>query len=388
MQFVRNAPDVVCFGSRRGAVFNRNAHIEVSITKLSAQISVLTHFSEVDYKMDKVKYLPVRHANIAITYKCNAKCKHCSINADDVSNKRLDKEMSTDEIKHAIKQLYEAGVMFLGIAGGEALLHEDIYEIVKFSKKNDMFTSIASNGLIMDDAIAKELKKCDLDGFLISLDHTDFTIHDKIRGVDGIFEKAVDAIKICVENGFYVSMGITPMRDNIGVFADLVEKGVQMGVKGITFSSFVPTGRGRLKDDLTPVEWGEFYVLVRKLTKQYEGKVNIHFHDPRLNVLGEQTSSINGISGCLAGINHCYILPDGTVNPCVMLPKSIGNIKDGNLRDILRNYQNDEKVFERSNLIGKCGGCKYKSKCGGCRAVAYAYTSNYNEADRHCWIKT
>jgi radical SAM protein with 4Fe4S-binding SPASM domain len=329
------------------------------------------------------------HINFAITYRCNAKCKHCSINANYISNGKQYNEMDKEEIFGTIEQLADIGLMFLGITGGEAILHPNIFEIIKFSKEKDLFVSIASNGLAINPKIINKLCDCKLDGILISIDHVDAKIHNKIRGIDGLYDNAINAIKMCVENGLYTTVGMTPMKINVDSFYDLVELAKNLGANAVNISSFIPTGRGEKKDDLTAREWKEFTQNVIKATKLYKGKIDIHFHDPRLNILNKGTSTFVGdISGCLAGYTHCYILPDGTVTPCVMLPKIIGNVRNKHIKDILINYQKEEDFFNRSKIKGKCGTCKFKLKCGGCRAVAYAYTSDDHEEDSRCWFIT
>jgi len=212
-------------------------------------------------------------------------------------------------------------------------------------------------------------------------------IHDSIRGVEGMYEHAINSIKLCIENELFTTVGITPMKQNYDNVFDIVDLAINLGADAVNLSSYVPTGRGGTEYDLAPEQWKTLISQWARVSEKYKNKIRLQCHDPRLNFFkkGYANTTLN-ITGCLAGYTHCYILPDGSVNPCVMLPIAIGNVKEMHLKDIIFQYQAGENFLDREKLKGKCGSCSNKYKCGGCRAVAYAYTSDVFESDPHCWL--
>jgi uncharacterized radical SAM superfamily Fe-S cluster-containing enzyme len=63
-----------------------------------------------------------------VTAKCNLKCAHCYINADE--KKDID-ELSTDAAKLLIHQIAEVSKPLLILSGGEPLLRKDIFELIR-----------------------------------------------------------------------------------------------------------------------------------------------------------------------------------------------------------------------------------------------------------------
>ena len=118
----------------------------------------------------KLKPLLPSHINFAITYKCNANCHHCSISADSIENERKDEELNKEELFNVLKQIADMKIHFLALCGGEPLLHENIFEIIDFCKRNEIFVALATNGLVLNEELILKLKLHGLDSILISLD--------------------------------------------------------------------------------------------------------------------------------------------------------------------------------------------------------------------------
>ena len=64
-----------------------------------------------------------------ITRKCNLKCPHCYINA---TTQEPINELTTDEAKNLIDQICEVSRPLLVLSGGEPLLRQDVYELVRY----------------------------------------------------------------------------------------------------------------------------------------------------------------------------------------------------------------------------------------------------------------
>ncbi|MBS6262583.1 MAG: radical SAM protein [Clostridium sp.] len=339
---------------------------------------------------NKIKPLEIYpfYVDFAITYNCNAQCQHCSINAD-FNEKYNRRDMSTEEIYKVIDELKEMGVLFVGLTGGEAITREDIYKIIDYCVACDMFVALATNGIAITDSVVKELKKHKLGNLFVSLDHYEESIHNKIRGNDRAYMAALNCIDICQKNDLPITVGITPMKDNFCDIGENIEFIVGLGVKVINISNFVPTGRGTISLDLQPDEWKNVYLQIREKMKKYNGTVRFQIHDVKVPLLMPEleVQTLGEYKGCLAGYTHCYILPNGDVNPCVMLPIMLGNLKKESLKNIIERYQRERDILNKEKLKGHCKDCRFKYLCGGCRANAYAYYHDPNAQDPHCWIK-
>jgi len=83
---------------------------------------------------------------------------------------------------------------YLSLCGGEPLAIPDIFERIKFARKHIPLVRIVSNGFIIDEKMAIKLGESRINEISISLDGFK-DIHDKFRGKEGSFDKAIAAIK-------------------------------------------------------------------------------------------------------------------------------------------------------------------------------------------------
>ena len=107
-----------------------------------------------------------------ITARCNLNCRYCIY-------PMIKSEMTTQQIKRAIKEFAEEGTLSWTISGGEPLLRTDLKEIIMFAKDCGISrVKVLTNGLLFKQKL-ETLKKADEIAF--SLDGPK-EIHDKIRG--------------------------------------------------------------------------------------------------------------------------------------------------------------------------------------------------------------
>lgn len=327
----------------------------------------------------------LRLAVFCVTNACTLKCLHCSSDA----GAPLRSELTLEEIKLMIDDLYNAGMMHFGISGGEPFLRKDLFEIVEYAISKGLDVGISTNGTLITPFIADKLKGLNKgNGFLriqVSLDGASEAVNDKIRG-PGTFKKATHAFEVLKSRGFRMTLGFTPNRLNFSEVDQIIELGINLGANEISFSFYVPTGRGGKYLDLRPDEWAKILLFLDEKKKEMEGIVKIGFHEPRYWWITKENLLE---SGCTAGFSHCGITADGWVYPCIMLPIPLFNIR--NRSKTLQEHWKDnlflKKIRERTNLKGKCSTCPNVSYCGGCRAVAYCYTNDPFGDDPRCWVR-
>ncbi len=134
------------------------------------------------------KYL-VKDATIAVTYRCNSRCRMCNIwqikNPGDLP----------------LKYFYNLSgkLKYINLTGGEPFLRPDLPEIVRIIKKVSPKAQIiiSSNGLATD-LIVKQVEKIiqidDSIGLRISLDGIG-EVHDKIRGLTNFYNQAIKTVQ-------------------------------------------------------------------------------------------------------------------------------------------------------------------------------------------------
>ena len=157
-----------------------------------------------------------------LTYNCNLKCKMCPFWRRSSENLSIQKE------KEILRQFYDLGVCAVGFEGGEPLLRKDLPEILAYSRSLPLHTSLITNGTLLKsrvDEIAPYISGI----VFVSLDGLEKT-HDRIRGVDGCFKRAVEGIT-AAEKKVSIRINTTIMADNVHEVEDIVRLAKDLGVK-------------------------------------------------------------------------------------------------------------------------------------------------------------
>jgi hopanoid biosynthesis associated radical SAM protein HpnH len=163
-------------------------------------------------------------------FRCNLACAGCG--KIDYPDAILNQRLSIDECLEAVD---ECGAPVVVVAGGEPLLHHDIDKIVSAITARKKFVYLCTNALLLE-------KKIDLftpNPFFAWTVHLDGDREDHDRSVcqGGVYERAVEAIRLAKSRGFRVNINAT-LFDNaeperIARFFDAV---TEMGIDGITVS--------------------------------------------------------------------------------------------------------------------------------------------------------
>jgi hopanoid biosynthesis associated radical SAM protein HpnH len=164
-------------------------------------------------------------------FQCNLECAGCGKIA--YSNDILRQRLTVDECLAAVD---ECGAPVVAIPGGEPLIHKDMPEIVNKILAKGKLVSLCTNAILL----AKRLDEFTPSPFLMFSVHLDGLQerHDASVCRDGVFDKAVTAIRLARRRGFRVSINCTLFQgedpDQVAKFLDFVTQ--DLGVEGITLS--------------------------------------------------------------------------------------------------------------------------------------------------------
>jgi radical SAM protein with 4Fe4S-binding SPASM domain len=310
-----------------------------------------------------------------VTRECNLKCGHCYINATE---KKLGNELSTKEGKVLMDQIYEVSRPLLVLSGGEPLLRPDIFELIEYGSKKGLKMGLGSNGYLIDDAVAKKLKTAGIATVSISLDSHISAQHDEFRGVEGAWERAVNACKALRKNNVLVQVNTTLTHENYNQIDDIMTLAESIGVENFHLFFLVPTGRGTKLTDISPQKYED--MITTTFAKVHRHRLNVRPScAPQFMRIakGMGLDMRQWIRGCIAGMYYCRIYPNGDVTPCPYLPIKLGNVREQSFKDIWFNSPVFKNLRNPNCLKGKCGACEYKALCGGCRARAYGLSSDF-----------
>jgi hopanoid biosynthesis associated radical SAM protein HpnH len=135
-------------------------------------------------------------------FRCNLACAGCG--KIDYPNDILNQRLSVED---SLAAADECGAPIVAIAGGEPLLHRDMPEIVKGLLARKKFIYLCTNALLLEKHIDKYTPHEDF-CWDIHLDG-DKEMHDIAVDQDGVYERAVSALKLAKSKGFRVSINCT-----------------------------------------------------------------------------------------------------------------------------------------------------------------------------------
>ncbi len=162
-------------------------------------------------------------------FRCNLACFGCGKidYPDPILNRRL-------TVKECLDAVDECGAPMVAIPGGEPLIHKEIGEIVNRIVAKRKFVSLCTNALLLE----KKLHLFEPSPYLFFSVHLDGLKehHDKSVCQEGVFDRAVSAIKAAKAKGFAVNVNATiydghPPED-IAAFLDYAK---ELGV-GVSIS--------------------------------------------------------------------------------------------------------------------------------------------------------
>ncbi len=163
-------------------------------------------------------------------FRCNLACSGCG--KIDYPDEILDKRLSLQECLQAVD---ECGAPIVSIPGGEPLIHKEMPEIVRGIIGRKKFVYLCTNALLLKKRI-DDYQPSPYLTFSIHLDGNRER-HDASVCQDGVFDRAVEAIKLALEKGFRVNVNCTLFQgETPEEVADFLDYAMQLGVEGVTIS--------------------------------------------------------------------------------------------------------------------------------------------------------
>ena len=164
-------------------------------------------------------FVPPRFINFITTYKCDSRCVSCNIwSKYQKNNEGVKEELSLSRIKDffRLNKKYFSKLVGVGFTGGEFTLRNDAVELVRFLK--DSFPHIKL-------------------GFQTNGLHGPREIHDRVRGIQSAFDRAVLTVRYAKELGVSrITTGMTINQINFSYIPETYQISKDIGTE---FSCFL-----------------------------------------------------------------------------------------------------------------------------------------------------
>lgn len=343
---------------------------------------------------------------------CNLRCIHCR--RVTVADQLTPQDLTTDESFKLIDEIRSQGQPVFVLSGGEPLFRPDIHEIARYAADAGLPVALATNGTLIDEAVAQTIKDSGVQRVSISFDGSDAATHDMFRGLPGSFDAAVRGFKALRDVGLPVQINTTVANHNLEQLESMLALAKDLDAIGLHLFLLVPVGCGVEIAEEQMINATEYERVLNWLydTEQAETDLQLkatcapHYfrvmrtrqaEDRRNGVKKELPAShdrqVNGhphgqmhaaTKGCLAGTGVCFVSHRGEIFPCGYLPVEAGNVRETDFGTIWQDSPLFAEMRDPDALSGKCGACQFKSLCSGCRARAYGVTGDYLAEEPFC----
>ncbi|HTV76686.1 MAG TPA: adenosyl-hopene transferase HpnH [Steroidobacteraceae bacterium] len=163
-------------------------------------------------------------------FQCNLACAGCG--KIDYPKEILQKRVS---LQDALKAVDECGAPMVSIPGGEPLIHKEMPQIVAGIVARRKFVYLCTNAILL----AKHIDEYQPSRYLTFSIHLDGNRerHDESVCMEGVYDKAVEAIRLARSRGFRVTINCTLFSgENPDEVAEFFDTAMKLGIEGITVS--------------------------------------------------------------------------------------------------------------------------------------------------------
>jgi len=303
-----------------------------------------------------------------LSLECNLKCIQCDIY-------KIESTYNTLSIQEKREIINEIGnwkeEVYLIFTGGEPFKRRDLlYRLSEVCNKLDIYTTISTNGTLINEKDLKRLPDSGINDVVVSLDSYDSQVHDKIRGVKGTHEKAVESIRKLVEvrektdKDFHVLTSSILGSHNLDKIPEIVDFIESLGVDTMLFQPIQPVLNRAVENKWwktnplfpTSEQVDEGIKALKSLKKEgaplYQSTLQFSDMEYYFNNIGKTKPGT-----CVSMNKNMMIDIQGNVRLCFNMGRiglePIGNIKESSLLELWNNSK--EKMDKMKDCTECCG---------------------------------
>ena len=251
-------------------------------------------------------------ASLELTNKCNERCIHCYIPEFKDDPERV---LSLSDWHKVLVELRSAGVLYIVLMGGEAMLNPLFWEILHKCNELGFHTSMISNGLkLQKKETVQRLIESGLKRVTFSLYSLEPKTHELMTSVRGSFQKTMSAIQLCKSEGLRVGINSLLTTVNVHSIFELqdwcVKNELEMRID-VTITS-------KLNGDLSPTR-----LRVSKKQLEWFYKTQTEKYD---RAKPKSKIELGSDHVCNAAKGKCAVTAYGELLPCIEIRKPLGNL--------------------------------------------------------------
>jgi len=290
-----------------------------------------------------------------LTHRCPLACRHCYL-----EGAREGAELDARETDLLLRELADAGTVFLVLSGGDPLVRDDFLDVVDRARELGFAWKVLTSGMLVDDAMADAIAARLPLEVSMSL-HGLRRAHDEIASRPGAFDAVLGAARRLIARGVRVLLKtvVTPAgAGDVAAVRDLCDR---LGARHVVSTRHIPGFDGGEAQD-------PFCLSDAQLAGQLDGGASAPVGPHRLLRPDEAL--------CNAGRSALAISPRGDVRACLLMREVCGNVRETPLSEIWRG----EAMRRLAGLVAggraRCASCADAAFCSYCPGLAEAETGD------------
>lgn len=331
-----------------------------------------------------------------VTQACSLACRHCRAEAMPLPQPG---QLSFQEGLALLDQILGFGEPLpqLILTGGDPLEHPNLFPLIDAARERGISVSItpAATTALTRETIQR-LHVHGIAGLGLSLDGSSPSLHDSIRGVEGTFQRTMQAIAWAGDLEIPIQVNTLAAASTAGDLPAIFRLLCTQPIARWSLFFLISVGRGKVLEPLSATDGEALMGWIHEcslnapfIVATTEAPAYRRVALERLRARGLNGEAIRRHpamrgSGIRDGHGVVFVSSTGDVCPAGFLPLSAGNVRNQNLVEMYRNAPLFKKLHQPLTFEGRCGYCEFHSLCGGSRARAFAATGSPTGSDPFC----
>lgn len=279
---------------------------------------------------NKPANIPI-HAHWDVTYGCNFRCTFCLTS----SGPCCPNELTTEQGIILINKLYDAGIVFLKILGGEPFFRKDILNILNHAAKKGMILSFSTNASMVTNEVAEALSqlKNSIVYLQMSLYGENEETYERVTGSGQNFWRALNGLKLLRDKGLDVTILVVATEENSHKIKEYLDIAKRFGVSELRITPVIAVGRAANADEIIsePRIWATLIKQLKEISQSLKETDPLVRIDAR-PLFGAFISNLTGLpccwENCTSATKMIYIDPTGKAAPCPFLKAMSARLKE------------------------------------------------------------
>jgi MoaA/NifB/PqqE/SkfB family radical SAM enzyme len=249
---------------------------------------------------------------LSIINSCQLRCQGCWV---DVEAPR--KMMDLDTLNEIVSDAKRHGNSYFGILGGEPFLHPNLLDLL--ASHPDCYFQIFTNGQLITDDVARELRRLGNASPLVSIEGT-AAASDERRGRSHVLDRTLGGLESCRRHRLVTGVATSVCQSNLDLVNEAwLRRLIGMGVHYVWFHTYRVVGPHPTPElALRP----EQVVAVRRFVVEMRSRLPLIIVDAYWDDEGR------ALCPMATGVSH-HISPYGDVEPCPIIQFATESVGDG-----------------------------------------------------------